>query len=100
MAQSGKSSGKKSKPSYIYSIFGVTFVLFLLGTLGLIVINANKLSEYFRESIELQVVLRDNFKEKEALTLRDSLSNRPYAKSVKYVSKDEAAEQFKKEFGE
>lgn len=100
MAQSGKSSAKKSKPSYIYSIFGVTFVLFLLGTLGLIVINANKLSVYFKESIELQVVLRDNVKEKEALVLRDSLSNRPYTKSIKYVSKDEAAEQFKKEFGE
>ena len=48
--QPGKSSSRKSKPSYLYSIIGVALVLFLLGTLGLIVIHANKLSEYFKES--------------------------------------------------
>jgi len=60
MAQSGKSSAKKSKPSYLYSIIGVALVLFLLGTLGLVVIHANKLSVYFKESIEIQVILQAN----------------------------------------
>lgn len=100
MAQPGKSSAKKSKPSYLYSIIGVALVLFLLGTLGLIVIHANKLSVYFKESIELQVILRDNVKERQAQALRDSIAGKPYVKSIEYVSKEKAAEQFKKEFGE
>jgi cell division transport system permease protein len=100
MAQPGRSSAKKSKTSYISSIIGVALVLFLLGVLGLIVIHANKLSIYFKERIELQVILRDNIKEKQALALRDSLSGKPYVKSVEYVSKEMAAERFKKEFGE
>ncbi|WP_343668868.1 permease-like cell division protein FtsX [Chitinophaga sp.] len=98
--QPGKSSSKKSKPSYLYSIIGVALVLFLLGTLGLIVIHANKLSEYFKESIEIQVILRDNVKEEQAIALRDSIASKPYVKSIEYVSKDMAAERFKKEFGE
>ncbi|WP_343688808.1 permease-like cell division protein FtsX [Chitinophaga sp.] len=98
--QPGKSSSRKSKPSYLYSIIGVALVLFLLGTLGLIVIHANKLSEYFKESIEIQVILRDNVKEEQAIALRDSIAGRPYVKSIEYVSKDMAAERFKKEFGE
>ncbi|GAA0535380.1 cell division protein FtsX [Chitinophaga japonensis] len=100
MAQPGKSSAKKSKPSYLYSIIGVALVLFLLGTLGLIIIHANRLSAYFKESIEVQVVLRDNVKEEQAKALRDSIAQKPYVKSIEYVSKDMAAERFKKEFGE
>jgi cell division transport system permease protein len=98
--QPGKSSSKKSKPSYLYSIIGVALVLFLLGTLGLIVIHANKLSEFFKESIEIQVILRDNVKEDQAIALRDSIASRPYVKSIEYVSKEMAADRFKKEFGE
>lgn len=100
MAQSGKSSAKKSKPSYIYSIIGVALVLFSLGTLGLVVIHASKLSKYFKENIEIQVILRDNVKENQALALRDSIAHKPYIKSIEYVSKDVAAERFKKDFGE
>ncbi len=48
MAQSGKSSGKRGKPSYFMSILGVTLVLFLLGLIGWLVINANKLGRLFQ----------------------------------------------------
>ncbi len=97
MAQSGKSSAKKSKPSYIYSIIGITLVLLLLGVLGLFMINAKKLSDYYKESIELQVILRDNVKEPQALLLKDSLAVMPFVRKIQYVSKDMAAERFKKE---
>ncbi|WP_123864774.1 cell division protein FtsX [Chitinophaga barathri] len=97
MAQSGKSSAKKSKPSYIYSIIGVTLVLILLGVLGLFMINARNLSRYFKESIELQVFLRESVKDQQANLLKDSLAVMPFVKQIEYVSKDMAAERFKKE---
>ncbi|PUZ22095.1 cell division transport system permease protein [Chitinophaga costaii] len=100
MAQTGKSSSKKSSPSYISSIIGVALVLFLLGTLGLIVIHANKLSVYFKESVEIQVILRDNVKDAQAQALKDSIAAKPYVRSIEYVSKDMAAQRFKKDFGE
>lgn len=100
MVQFGKFSAKKSKPSYAMPIIGVALVLFLLGTLGLLVIHAKKLSTYFKESIEIQVILRDNVKDKEAIALKDSIARQPFTKSVEYVTKDMAAAQFKKEFGE
>lgn len=97
MAQSGKSSAKKSKPSYVYSIIGITLVLLLLGVLGLFMINAKNLSDYFKESIELQVILRDNVKEDKAVALKDTLAVMPYVKKIEYVTKDMAAEKFKTE---
>lgn len=82
------------------SIVGVALVLFLLGILGLIVIHAHKLSNYFRENIEIQVILKNGTPEKDAVALKDSLAVAPYTKSVEYVSKDMAADRFKKDFGE
>ncbi|WP_295121827.1 permease-like cell division protein FtsX [uncultured Chitinophaga sp.] len=98
MAQPGKSSAKKSKPSYIYSIVGIALVLLMLGILGLIMINATKLSVYFKESIVVHVIFRDNVTEKQGMALRDSLAGQPYVKNIKYISKEAAAEEFKKEF--
>src|SRR5687768_2803005 len=60
MAQSGKSSSQRGKPSYFMSILGVTLVLFLLGIMGWLTINSQKLIEYFKESVEVQVFLRPN----------------------------------------
>lgn len=72
-------------------------MLLLLGVLGLFMINAKKLSDYYKESIELQVILRDNVKEPQALLLKDSLAVMPFVRKIQYVSKDMAAERFKKE---
>lgn len=82
------------------SVIGVALVLFLLGVLGLIVIHAERLSKYFKENIEIQVILQNNTPQTSALALRDSLSKCPFVKSVEYVSKDMAADRFKKDFGE
>ena len=49
MAESRKASIRRGKPSYFMTIVGVTLILFLLGIIGWLVINANKLANYFKE---------------------------------------------------
>ena len=39
MAQFGKASTKRGKPSYVYAIIGVSLVLFLFGIVGWIFLN-------------------------------------------------------------
>lgn len=100
MAKRSGISSRRSKPSYFMSIVGVALVLFLLGILGVIVIHAERLSKYFKENIEIQVILKNDTPEKDAVALRDTIASQPYAKSVEYISKEMAAERFKKDFGE
>ena len=40
------------------SILGVTLVLLLLGIIGWLVLNATKLGDYFKESVEVRAELR------------------------------------------
>lgn len=94
MAQIGKGSAKRSQPSYFMSILGVSLVLFILGVLGWIVINANKLGNYFKETIEVHAYLRENVSPGDSTALVYYLSNKPYVKSYTYVTKEIARERF------
>jgi cell division transport system permease protein len=86
--------------SYLTLVVSVSLVLFLLGVLGLILINARELSDYFRESLSFSVMLDDNSKEADIRMLQKDLDAKPYVKSTKYVSKDEAAVKMKEDLGE
>jgi cell division transport system permease protein len=94
MAQFGKGYAKRSTPSYFMAIVGVSLVLFLLGMLGWIVINANRLGENFRENVEVQVYVRENISPKDSATLVQYVAAQPYVKSWKYLTKDDAKKQF------
>ncbi|NOT51986.1 MAG: hypothetical protein HOP10_12000 [Chitinophagaceae bacterium] len=90
MSQSGKASFKKGKPSYFMSVVGVTLVLFFLGIIGWLVINANKMGNYFKESVEVRAYLLPNLNPKDSTALMNYINTRPYMKAVRYVSKEEA----------
>lgn len=94
MTQIGKASAKRSQPSYFMSILGVSLVLFILGLLGWIVINANKLGQYFKENVEVRVYLRENISDKDSVTLVQYIANKPYVKEYEYVTKEQAREKF------
>jgi cell division transport system permease protein len=100
MSQSGKASIKRGKPSYFMSILGVTLVLFLLGIIGWLVINANKMGDYFKENVEVRTYLRGNLNPKDSVALMNYISAKPYVKSMEYVSKEEGKKKYMEEESE
>ncbi len=90
----------KKAPSYIYSIIGISLVLFLLGTIGWLVINGRGMSRYFKEQIELQVILHDNTRDEATQKLEAVLQKQPFVKVARIVTKEQAAEDTKKQMGE
>jgi cell division transport system permease protein len=88
------------RSSYLSLVVSVSLVLFLLGILGLVLINAKELSDYFRESLSFSVMLDDAAKEADIRMLQKDLDAKSYIKSTTYVSKDDAASKMKEELGE
>ncbi len=76
------------------SILGVTLVLLLLGIIGWLVINASKLGDYFKESVEVRAELRGDLNPKDSATLLSYISSKPYVKSIEFVNKEKAREIF------
>lgn len=86
--------------SYFSVVISIALVLFLMGMLGLLVLNTKKVADHFKEQIALTVYLKDTAKEVEIEELKKSLAMAEYTKSSTYVSKEEAAEEHSKEIGE
>ena len=86
--------------SYFSVVISISLVLFLLGLLGLLVLNTKKVADHFKEQIALTVYLKDNAKDVEIEQLKKSLAMAEYTKTSVFVSKEEAAEEQSKEIGE
>ena len=86
--------------SYFSVVLSIGLVLFLLGVLGMLVLNTKKLADHFKEQITISVFLKDNAKPVEIDQLQKSLAMAEYTKSAVYVSKEDAAEQYSEDIGE
>ncbi len=93
-------SGKKLRSSYITTTISIALVLFLLGIIGLLSLNAQRLSTYVKENIGFTILIKDNAREAEVKRLEKLLSTSPFIKQTEYVDKDRAAEELKQELGE
>jgi cell division transport system permease protein len=83
---------KRGKPSYFMSILGVTLVLFLLGIIGWLIVNANKLGNHFKENVEIHANLLGDLNPKDSAALMAYISTKPYIREITYINKDKAKE--------
>ena len=86
--------------SYFSVVISISLVLFLLGLLGLLVLNSKKVADYFKEQIAITVFLKDTAKEVEITQLKQSLALAEYTKSATFVSKENAAKEHQETLGE
>lgn len=99
-ASPDKYARKRARTSAVSTVIGIALVLFMLGILSVLVLNARKLSNYVKENIQVQVFLEDAVKEAGILRLKKEIDAEPYTHSTEYVSKEEAARQLSEELGE
>ena len=90
----------RTRSSNVSTIIGIALVLFMLGVLGFLVLNAQALERYFRENVRVEVFLKRDLKEVDLMQFRKELDNEPFTKETRYVTADEAAELLKKDLGE
>ena len=91
---------KKIFRSWLTSTVSISLVLLMLGSLLLIIVNADRLSDYVREQIGFTLVLKDDLKEAEIKRLERVLAASEYIKSTRYIDKNTAAEELTRELGE
>lgn len=91
---------KRLQTSYLSVVISISLVLFLLGTLGYIVLKTNNVSEYFKEKVVMTVFLKDRIKKHDLEVFVAELKKEPHVKSTRYISKKVAAKKYSKEIGE
>ncbi|MBT8262448.1 MAG: permease-like cell division protein FtsX [Bacteroidia bacterium] len=86
--------------SYFSVVISIGLVLFLLGLLGLLVLNSKRVADHFKEQVPIVIFLKDTAKEVEINQLKQSLELADYTRYANYVTKEEAAEAHMAEIGE
>jgi cell division transport system permease protein len=95
-----KAGNRRLRSSYFSSILSISLVLFMIGLLGLLVLDARKISDYVKEHIQLTVFLNDNVSDAEISALQNLLEQSHFTKSARFISKQEALDSLKKDLGE
>jgi cell division transport system permease protein len=86
--------------SYFSVVLSISLVLFLTGLLGILVLNTKKIGDHFKEQVHLVLFLADDTSDQQIKEISKSLSEKPYTKSMTFISKEEAAEAQEKDLGE
>ena len=85
--------------SYFSVVVSISLVLFLLGALGLLVLNTKAISDRFKEQVVLSVYFNDTAKDADIAQLEKAFKLSPEVKSVKFISKEDAASMMQQEYG-
>jgi len=86
--------------SYFSVVISISIVLFLLGILGLFLLNTKNLASHFKEQIVMTVFLKDSAKDIEISQMQKKIQLNSATRKVTYTSKEEAAELYARDIGE
>ena len=95
-----KSLNKKIVSSSVSVIISLSLVLFVLGLLSLVLINAQKLSNYVKENIGFSIMIKEDIKEIELIEFNKILDAEDFTKSTRFISKEQATKELEKDLGE
>ncbi len=86
--------------SYMLSVVTISLVLLLAGVLACIGVNARSVSDYFKKSVPVAVILRNNVEEAEAHELSKRLGALDFVTESVFISREEGERQMKELLGE
>lgn len=78
---------------FITATISTTLVLVLLGIIVLFVMTAQNLSTFVKENIKISVLINDEMDAEAIKQMESALKQAPYAKSVEYISKEQALQE-------
>jgi len=93
-------SSRQLRSSYITTVISISLVLFVIGLVGLLVLNTHKISRHVKENIGITVFLNDEVKEVDMIRLQKSLDASIFVRQTSFISKDSAAHELTQEIGE
>ena len=85
--------------SWISTVISLSLVLLLVGIGSMLLVNARAVSNYFKENLQVEVLLKDYVEEEEASAYEKSIAHVPGVRSTRIVSRDEGMEEMSQMLG-
>jgi len=95
-----KSLNRRIISSSVSVVISLSLVLFVIGLLSLLLINAQRISNYLKENIGMTIMLNEGTNEIETAKFQKVIDGSYFVKSTTFVSKEEATISLERELGE
>ena len=82
---------RRLRNAYASSIISISLVLLLIGIATLLIVNARSVSDYFKENMQLSVILKPDVSDEDALSYQKSVETLPFIKGTRLVTREEGA---------
>ena len=86
--------------AWLSTVISISLVLLLVGVAGLLVANARSVSDYFKENMQVSVLMKQEVGDDEAREYVSDLDAKPFIKSTTFVSREQGAKEMTDLLGE
>ena len=100
MKREKSTTKRRLRGSYLISLMSIMLVLFVLSLFSSLVLFANKISDYIKENVGFEIVMKKGVKEKDIVDFQHILDRKDYVKSTEYISQEEATRRLTEDLGE
>lgn len=86
--------------AYLSSVISISLVLLLVGIASLLMVNAKGVSDYFKENMQVSVMMKQSVSDEEALKFKETLDGERYIKNTVFISKEQGQRELAQQLGE
>lgn len=91
---------RRLRNAYLSSIISISLVLLLVGIASLLLVNARAISDYFKENMQVSVMMKQSVTESDALKYKDELDKEDFIRSSVFVSREQGRREMEEMLGE
>ena len=91
---------RRLRNAYLSSVISISLVLLLVGIASLLLVNAKAVSDYFKENMQVSVMLIQSVDESEGLKYKEELDLQPFIRSSVFVSREQGRFEMEQLLGE
>ena len=85
--------------AWVSTVISISLVLLLVGVASLLLLNARSVSDYFKENLQVSVLMKQDVTEEQALQYQSSLAHIPGVKATTFISREQGIEEMAKMLG-
>ena len=98
--QENKIMRRRLRNAYLSSVISISLVLLLVGVASLLLVNAKAISDYFKENMQVSVMLKQTIDESEGLKYKEELDKQPFIRSSAFISREQGRYEMEQLLGE
>lgn len=86
--------------AYLSSVISISLVLLLVGVASMLLVNAKGVSDYFKENMQISVMMKQDVSEEDALEFKEDLDGQEFIKMTEFISKEQGQQEMARMLGD